>query len=155
MPRFFRRLAEGVFDQEDLALRTDELASFVTAAAAEYHFEAARVVAVGYSNGANIAASLLLRRPGTLAGAVLFHPMVPFEPNEMPNLSGIPVFVSAGRTDPMVPQQLTERLIELLTGAGARVAVHWQQGGHELAAPEVDAARVWFARETVDKPGLA
>ncbi len=145
MPRFFRRLAEGVFDQKDLALRTDELAAFIAAAASQYHFDAVRVIAVGYSNGANIAASVLLRHPGVLAGAVLFHPMVPFEPSPVPSLAGTPVFISAGTADAMVPRPLTERLAELLRSSGGRVEVHWVNGGHELSRSEVDAARVWLA----------
>lgn len=143
MPRFFRRLAEGVFDQEDLALRTDELADFVKQAAAEYSFPAASVVAIGYSNGANIAASLLLRHPKVLAGAVLLHPMVPFEPRQPLSLTA-PVFASAGRTDPMVPGPLTERLVEILQGSGAPVTVHWEPSGHELVIGEVNAARAWL-----------
>jgi predicted esterase len=119
MPRFFRRLAEGVFDQEDLALRTDELVAFLKDAVNEYQLDPARIVAVGYSNGANIAASVLLRHPRALAGAVLFHPMVPFEPKEPPALAGTKVFMSAGRFDPMVPRELTERLAELLVNCGA------------------------------------
>jgi phospholipase/carboxylesterase len=144
MPRFFRRLAEGVFDLEDLARRTDELVEFVRQAEAEYRFDPARIVAVGYSNGANIAASVLLRHPGVLAGAVLFHPMVPFEPKEPPMLRGTKVFISAGQLDPLVPWALTERLAELLRESGAHVSVHREPGGHELVAPEVAAARRWL-----------
>jgi predicted esterase len=118
MPRFFRRLAEGVFDQEDLARRTDELAEFVAAAAATYNLRRDGIVAVGFSNGANIAASLLLRRPGVLRGAVLLSPMVPFEPSPLPDLSGTVVFIGAGRADAMVPRAQTERLAELLRGGG-------------------------------------
>jgi len=144
MPRFFRRLAEGVFDQEDLAHRTDELVAFLRQAAAEYRFDPARIVAVGYSNGANIAASVLLRHAGALAGAVLFHPMVPFEPKEPPVLRGTLVFISGGQQDPLVPWALTERLAELLSESGAQVEVHREPGGHELVATEVDAARRWM-----------
>lgn len=147
MPRFFRRLAEGVFDQEDLAFRTDELVGFVESAAPEYHFDPAKVVAVGYSNGANIAASALLRHPRALAGAVLFHPMVPFEPSPLPELPATPVFVSAGASDPLVPRPLTERLVELLGAAGAHVTVHWVAGGHDLTPSEVDAAGRWMKQE--------
>ena len=89
-PRFFRRLAEGVFDLEDLKQRTDELADFVVAAAEHYHFDARKLVAVGYSNGANVAASILLRRPGVLPSAILLRAMVPFIPEELPNLSWSP-----------------------------------------------------------------
>src|SRR5262249_16993263 len=92
MPRFFRRLAEGVFDIEDLKFRTQALADFVASAASAYGFDPGKVIAVGYSNGANIAVSMLLLRPATLAGAVLFRPMVPFVPAVPPDLSGKPVF---------------------------------------------------------------
>lgn len=153
MPRFFRRLAEGVFDQEDLARRTDELVQFLRQSAAESRFDAARVVAVGYSNGANIAASVLLRHPGALAGAVLFHPMVPFEPKEPPVLRGTEVFISGGQQDPLVPWALTERLAELLRESGAKVEVHREAGGHELVATEVEAARRWV--ELTFAPGRA
>ena len=140
-PRFFRRLAEGVFDQEDLARRTDELADFVAAAAAMYGFPAGGVIAVGFSNGANVAASVLLRRPGVLRGAVLLSPMVPFEPAALPDLAGTGVFIGAGRADPIAPAAQAERLAELLRRAGAEVTVHWTPGGHTITDGEVDAAR--------------
>jgi phospholipase/carboxylesterase/glyoxalase family protein len=149
MPRFFRRLAEGVFDQQDLALRTDELAGFVAAAASQYKFDAGRVIAVGYSNGANIAASVLLKHPRVLSGAVLFHPMVPFEPTPLPSLPATPVFMSAGTADAMVPRPLTERLAELLRASGGSVTVHWENGGHELSRSEVDAARAWLSQASI------
>jgi phospholipase/carboxylesterase/glyoxalase family protein len=145
MPRFFSRLAEGVFDLEDLQLRTHELADWIDAAAAEHRFDPARVIAVGYSNGANIAASLLLLRPGTLAGAVLFHSMLPLEPHEQPNLPGVPVFLTGGRADQMIDPAGTERLAELLRAAGADVTLHWEPGGHTLTGAEVEAARRWLA----------
>jgi len=146
MPRFFRRLAEGVFDLEDLRRRTAELAQFVREAADVYRFGGARIVAVGYSNGANIAAALLLLEPGVLAGAVLFHAMVPIVPQVVPDLSSTPVFLSGGRSDAMIPPRETERLAELLQGAGARLAVSWQPGGHSLTSDEVQAAREWLAK---------
>jgi len=145
-PRFFRRLAEGVFDQEDLARRTDELADFVRAAAETYQLDCNGIVAVGFSNGANIAASLLLRHPGVLRGAVLLSPMVPFEPDTLPDLSGTAVFIGAGQTDPIVPPEKAERLAELLRRAGADVTIHWDPGGHAVSWEEVDAARRWIAR---------
>jgi len=144
-PRFFRRLAEGVFDQEDLARRTEELGDFITAAAKTYELESDGVVAVGFSNGANIAASLLLRRPGVLRGAVLLSPMVPFNPDQPPDLRGTAVFIGAGRRDAMVPAEQTERLVELLGRAGADVTVHWDPGGHAVTKGEMDAARRWIA----------
>ena len=146
MPRFFRRLAEGVFDLQDLALRTDELVAFIEAAAAKYSFDAGAVIAVRYSNGANLAASVLLKHPRVLAGAVLFHPMVPFEPSPLPNFAQTPVFISAGAADAMVPRPLTERLAQLLGASGANVTVHWEAGGHELSRSEVDAARDWLSQ---------
>ena len=144
MPRFFRRLAMGVFDQEDLVNRTHELAEFVTASAAEYGFDPGRVFAVGFSNGANIAASLLLLRPGLLAGAVLLRAMAPFEPEMSPDLSGTPVYLAAGRSDQMVPPESTERLAELLKAAFAEVTLDWQPGGHGIGRTEIEAARSWL-----------
>jgi glyoxalase family protein len=144
MPRFFRRLAEGVFDQEDLARRTDELADFVGAAATTYNLRRDGIVAVGFSNGANIAASLLLRRPGVLRGAVLLSPMVPFEPSAPPELAGTSVFIGAGRSDTMVPQVV--RLAEILREGGAEVTLHWEPGGHEISPGIVSAAQEWLER---------
>jgi predicted esterase/catechol 2,3-dioxygenase-like lactoylglutathione lyase family enzyme len=143
-PRFFRRLAEGVFDQEDLALRTEELGDFIEAAVKTYELEPDGVVAAGFSNGANIAASLLLRRPGLLRGAVLLSPMVPFEVDELPDLKGTSVFIGAGRSDTIVPAAQAERLAEMLRQAGADVALHWEPGGHAITQREVDAARQWI-----------
>ncbi|HEX5580680.1 MAG TPA: VOC family protein [Gemmatimonadaceae bacterium] len=145
-PRFFRRLAEGVFDLEDLAVRTGELAGFIEGAVRMYDLERDGIVAVGFSNGANIAASLLLRRAGMLRGAVLLSPMVPFEPETLPPLEGTPVFIGAGRADPIVPVAQVERLAELLRDAGADVTVHWEPGGHTITRSEVDAAREWLGR---------
>jgi predicted esterase len=146
MPRFFRRLAMGVFDQEDLAVRTDELASFVRDAATRYGIAADQIVAAGFSNGANIAASLLLRHPGVLRGAILLSPMVPFEPTSPVDLKGTAVFIGAGRGDAMVPAANTERLAGLLGESGAEVTVHWEQGGHAITPTEVAAAREWLAK---------
>lgn len=143
-PRFFRRLAEGVFDQADLALRTRELGTFVEAASEAYGFRRSAVVAVGYSNGANIAVSLLLRRPEVLAGAVLFRPMVPFVPERLPDLSGKSTFLAAGRQDPIVPAEETTRLESLLRNCGADVSLHWSGKGHGLEQDEFLAARDWL-----------
>jgi predicted esterase len=145
MPRFFRRLAEGVFDLDDLAARTHELADFVVAGAARYRFDPAHIVAVGFSNGANIAASLLLLRPGVLRAAVLFRPMVPLVPDPLPDLAGTPVFIGAGSADPLVPAAQTERLDEVLRACGAAVTVHWQPSGHGLGTGDVEAAKAWLA----------
>ena len=144
--RFFRRLREGVFDQEDLALRTRELGDFVRDAAVAYQLERHRIVAVGYSNGANIASSLMLRQPDVLAGAVLFRPMVPFTPEPAELLSGIPVLICAGERDPLLPRGDTERLAAIFRADDADVTVHVERSGHELAMGDVVAARDWLAR---------
>ncbi len=144
MPRFFRRLAEGVFDLDDLKLRTEELARFIEDARLHYGVE--RMVAVGYSNGANIAASLLLREPRHLAGAVLFRAMVPFKPAALPDLSGMPLFLSAGERDPIVPAENVRELAAMFQSAGADVAMHWHPGGHELGPDDIDAARLWLTK---------
>jgi predicted esterase len=147
MPRFFRRLREGVFDLEDLQQRTHELADFVIAAAEHYAFDPRRLVAVGFSNGANIAASTLLLRPGVLPTAVLLHPMVPLVPDDLPDLQQTQVFIGAGEADPIVPRSQTERLALLLQSAGAAVTLHWQPGGHALTMPEVEVARSWLGQQ--------
>ena len=144
MPRFFRRLAEGVFDLDDLRVRTAELAEFVMAAARHYGFDAARVIAAGFSNGANIAASLVLLRPGALHRAVLFRAMVPLVPDPLPSLPATPVLVSNGRTDPIVPLAETDRLAALLRDAGAQVTLVWQAAGHHLIQEDLIRAREWL-----------
>ena len=144
-PRFFRRLAEGVFDHEDLLFRTHELAKFVAAAADEYGFDPAKIVAVGYSNGANVAASTILLHPGLLRAAVLFRAMVPFEPEVMPDISGMPVFMAAGRMDRMIAPDNTQRLADILIDAGADVDLRWRNVGHPLTYEEVGEAREWLA----------
>jgi phospholipase/carboxylesterase len=101
---------------------------------------------VGFSNGANIAASLMLRRPGVLRGAVLLSPMVPFEPKQLPDLSGTSVFIGAGRADPIVPAAQAEQLGEMLKQAGADVTLHWEPGGHTITQREVEAARQWIVQ---------
>src|SRR6059036_369415 len=144
MPRFFRRLAEGVFDLEDLKNRTDELADFVVAAAQHYGFAADKVVAAGYSNGANIAASMLLLRPEILSAAILFRAMVPLIPERQPNLSRVRVWIGAGTDDPIIPTSETKRLAELLRKAGADVTIRHFPAGHELTPDDVEATRDWL-----------
>jgi predicted esterase len=144
MPRFFRRLAEGVFDLEDLKNRTNELADFVAAAAHHYGFAADNVVAVGYSNGANIAASMLLLRPEILSAAVLFRAMVPLVPDRQPSLSSVRVWIGAGMNDPIIPTSETKRLAELLRNAGADVTIRFFQASHALTPDDIDAAGEWF-----------
>ncbi|MES3036080.1 MAG: alpha/beta hydrolase [Gemmatimonadota bacterium] len=145
MPRFFRRLAEGVFDEADLMRRAADLAAFVPAAAESYGFDAKRVVALGYSNGANIAAAMLLLHPGVLSAAVLLRSMVPLEPAVLPTLPGTPVLIAEGRLDPIVPRANAERLAALLGEAGAAVTLHWEQASHGLTSADVATARAWLA----------
>ena len=144
-PRFFRRLAAGVFDEADLIARTAELATFVHDAATVYELDATRLIAVGFSNGANIAAAMLLLHPHVLRGAVLFRAMVPLQPPAVPDLSGVAVYLSAGRFDTMIPPANTEQLGTMLRSAGADVTLAWTPQGHNLVPDEVDAARRWLS----------
>jgi len=144
MPRFFRRLAEGVFDLEDLKLRTHELAEFVTEAAQRYTIDSERIVAVGYSNGANIAASVLLLHPGIFSAAILFRAMVPLIPETQPDLSSARIWIGAGRFDPIIPVSQTERLAQLLRTAGADVTIRFFRAGHELTSEDIDAGHEWL-----------
>jgi phospholipase/carboxylesterase len=144
MPRFFKRLAEGVFDEEDLIFRTKEVYDFLDQASGQYGFDRGNLVAAGYSNGANLAGSLLFHYEQALKGAILHHPMVPRRGIPVPDLSGTPVFIGAGKNDPICSAQETEELQELLSAAGASVTVHWEQFGHQLTSTEVKAAAAWF-----------
>ena len=144
MPRFFRRLSEGVFDLDDLRVRAAELSDFLVAASGTYGFNPKGVIAVGYSNGANIAASLLLLHPGVLAATVLYHAMIPLTPETLPDLSRVPVFIGAGRRDSMIRPAETEALEKLLRQAGAQVTMHWEQSGHGLNREEVQHATEWL-----------
>jgi len=140
-PRFFRRLAEGVFDIEDLHRRTGELADFVEAASETYGLSPDSIYVVGYSNGANIAASVLLSRPSVIAGGVLLRAMVPFEPANPPSLAGKRVLISAGKLDQMIAPAGTDRLATILRDAGADVELEWQPTGHGLTAGDLKAAQ--------------
>ena len=144
MPRFFRRLAEGIFDEEDLIFRTKELNEFLDQAAEENDFDRNNIIAIGYSNGANIAASLLFHFQDALRGAILHHPMVPRRNIELPNLTGKKVFIAAGKNDPMCPAQESVDLETLLEEANAEVNVHWENNGHQLTLTEVEAAAEWY-----------
>ncbi len=144
MPRFFKRLAEGVFDEEDLIFRTNELNEFLDEAAEKYKFERDNMVAIGYSNGANIAASLLFHFQDALKGAILHHPMVPRRDIELPNLSGKQVFIAAGTNDPICPQEEAIELQQLLEKAKADVELYWENNGHQLTRSEVEQAHEWY-----------
>jgi phospholipase/carboxylesterase len=145
LPRFFRRLAEGVFDEKDLIHRSNELADFISEATTSYSLDFERIYAIGYSNGANIAASLLLLRPRVLTGAALLRPMVPLIPGVMPKLSGVSVLLLSGRYDPLVPEENARQLAALLTDAGAAVALHFENAGHQLTEQTFEATRQWLA----------
>jgi phospholipase/carboxylesterase len=144
MPRFFRRLAEGVFDLEDLKTRTNELADFVAAAARHYKLAANNIVGAGYSNGANIAASMLLLRPEIMCAAILFRAMVPLIPDKLPDLSSVRVWIGAGDQDPIVPASETKRLAELLRRAGADVTIRFAKAAHGLTNDDVITGRDWL-----------
>jgi phospholipase/carboxylesterase len=143
-PRFFRRLAEGVFDPKEVRSRAEELARFIRAAVITYRLDPARVFALGYSNGANIASTVMFVEPGILQGAILFRPMLVYEPTEKNDLSGNVVFISAGRMDPIVPSASVERLVELFESAHAEITLKWQLVGHNLVPSEVSEAAGWL-----------
>jgi phospholipase/carboxylesterase len=146
MPRFFRRLAEGVFDLEDLKIRTNELADFVAGAVRHYKLAADHVVGVGYSNGANIAASILLLRPEIMNTAILFRAMVPLIPDKLPDLSSARVWIGGGDQDPIIPGSETKRLAEVLRRARADVTVRFAKAAHGLINDEVTAAHDWLKK---------
>jgi phospholipase/carboxylesterase len=147
MPRFFRRLSVGVFDEEDLKLRTHELADFVQAAAATYGFRTDRVVALGYSNGANIAASLLLLRPEALSSAILLRATVPLRVNPLPDLKGKSVLLSEGRSDLYVPRDQALELESTLRTAGATVETLWIAPSHALEQAEIGPIQTWTGKQ--------
>jgi phospholipase/carboxylesterase len=144
-PRFFKRLAEGVFDPVEVRSRGEELAKFIRAAIPKYSVDPAHIFAFGFSNGANIASTLMFLDPELLQGSILFRPMVVFEPDRIPDLSGKHVLISSGRMDPIVPTDNAERLVELFRSSGADVTLNWQPGGHRLAPSEVREAAEWLA----------
>jgi phospholipase/carboxylesterase len=146
MARWFRRLREGVFDVDDLRRRAGDLAEFVRAAASEHGFDAGNVIAVGFSNGANIAAALLLLHPDVLRGAVLLSAMLPLQPDALPDLSRTAVFMSSGRSDPMAPPEQAEALARLLTDSGASVELRWHDLGHGVGPTELEAAGSWLRK---------
>jgi predicted esterase len=144
-PRFFRRFAEGVFDIEDLKFRANELADFLVSASREYGFAPDSLVALGYSNGANIGATLLLLRPEVLGKAILFRPTLPLVPGTTLDLSGKLVFISAGRYDEMTPQSGVKDLEAFLKAAGAQVTTNWEDATHSLTRHEIERAGIWLA----------
>jgi predicted esterase len=144
MPRFFRRLSEGVFDEEDVIRRASELADFIGGAASKYAFDPGSLTAVGYSNGANIAAAVLLLRPGVLNRAILFRTMVPLTPAIPTSLTDTHVLICAGKHDPIVPVENVERLASMLRQGGADVTLRFEEGGHQLVFSEIANAKRWL-----------
>jgi phospholipase/carboxylesterase len=145
MPRFFRRHAEGVFDLDDLRRRADELARFVAEARTRYELGDTAPIAVGFSNGANIAAALLLLHPGTLSAGLLLRAMVPLVPDPLPALRDVRVLIAAGRHDPIAGPRQTHELADLLTRTGAEVTVHWSVAGHNLTRDDLQAGARWMS----------
>jgi phospholipase/carboxylesterase len=145
MPRFFRRFAEGQFDQHDMLARTNELADFIRLAAAHYAFDPKQLYAVGFSNGANIASSLLLRHPEVLAGAILIRGMVPFRPAAPVDLARRPALLLNGRLDQIAPPAEAEALRSILENANAEVELHWQNTGHGLTQGDLKVAQAWLS----------
>ena len=143
-PRFFARLAEGVFDAAEITRRTHELADFIAAATKNHGIDPARLTALGFSNGANIAACLLLLRPGSLAAAALLRPMVVIEPTALPRLDGRRVLISSGRHDPIVPPDHPQRLADVFRKAGAGVDLQLHAAGHQLAPGDLTAVTRWL-----------
>lgn len=144
MNRFFKRLSEGVFDEDDLVMRTKNMHERLDEYAKEYNFDRQNLTAIGYSNGANIAASLIYHYEHALKKAVLFHPMVPRRGIKLPNLEGVDVFITAGENDPICPKEETEELIKALRENGANVEVMWTTHGHQLTREEALQAKNWL-----------
>ena len=150
--RWFARFSPGVLDEDDIRRRAEELSGFVSAVTRQNRLNALKVWAVGFSNGANMAAAMLLLRPGLFAGAVLFRPMLPLLPESVPDLAGIPVLIASGMRDTMIPRHSTEDLAALLTRSGAQAEVRWADAGHRFGHDEVEQARQWLERR-LDLPG--
>jgi phospholipase/carboxylesterase len=145
MPRFFRRLSEGVFDIEDLKIKTHELADFIQKCSLQYKFDLSQTIAVGFSNGANIATSMLFLRPEVIQGAILFRAMVPFIPDSLPNLLNKKILLSAGLQDPIVSRNETENLYRLFQKTNAITTLKWQPSSHNLIQEDILVAKSWIS----------
>jgi|SRR5690349_12845673 predicted esterase len=152
MPPSFRRFTEAGIG--DIRSRTEELAQFIRAASERYGFSTRRLVVVGHSDGANLAASLILLHPHYLAGAVLFRVMVPSLPDLIRDFSNLFIFIGAATLDPLIPADQASELAAIFKSGGAKVAISWHQGGRELGEDDIQAARNWLARDGFRK-GLA
>jgi len=148
-PRFFRRLAEGVFDEKDVVERAHELANFVSAAEKKHGFAQNTLVAIGYSNGANIASAMMLLGLLKFRGAILFRPMVPLSHPPDASLENCAVLICSGRFDPIATPDQVNALAELLRERKAEVEVQMRESGHELADADVEAARRWLAASAI------
>ena len=147
MNRYFRRLSEGVFDEEDLRFRSEEIYQFLLEASRKYFFDLEDAIAVGYSNGANIIGSLLYLKGKVFSAAILHHPMVPLRNEKLKDLTGLNVFIGEGKNDPITPMSEAEDLEKHLREANASVYVHWENKGHQLTLSEVEAAREWLLKK--------
>lgn len=141
--RYFRRMGEGRYDMADLAMRTEKMTRFVEAQKAAHPDR--HVFGFGYSNGANILASVMMARPDLFDRAALLHPLIPWQPAPAPDLAGKPVLITAGRRDPICPWPLTESLLGWLANQGAQVETEIHDGGHEIRQPEIDALAKFLA----------
>ena len=145
LPRFFRRLSEGVFDLEDLRIRSHELADFIQKCSLHYKFDLENTIAIGFSNGANISVSMLFLRPEVLQGTILFRAMVPFIPDPLPNLSSKKILLSAGLEDPIVSRNETENLFRLFQKTNAILTLKWQPSSHNLIQEDILVAKPWIS----------
>ena len=145
LPRFFRRLSEGVFDLEDLRIRSHELADFIQKCSLHYKFDLENTIAIGFSNGANISVSMLFLRPEVLQEAILFRAMVPFIPDPLPNLSSKKILLSAGLEDPIVSRNETENLFRLFQKTNAIITLKWQPSSHNLIQEDILVAKPWIS----------
>jgi predicted esterase len=152
MPRFFRRFTEGQFDEQDIIFRARELADFIAAAANHYKFDSDQLIALGYSNGANIAAAVMLLHPQTLGGGMLLRAMVPLEPKSPPDLSGKSVLMCEAQNDPIVPVENAQRLAGFFRAAGADVSLKWMTSGHGLSQDDFQACADWISQRASSPP---
>ncbi|MBP1918747.1 alpha/beta hydrolase [Youngiibacter multivorans] len=148
MNRFFKRFGEGVFDEDDIRQRAGEISEFIQEASIKYSFQPDELIALGYSNGANMIAAMLLLEAGIFRKSILYHPMVPLAQVEGINLDGSSVFISAGTNDPIVTGENSKRLYELLKENGADVTIKWFQKGHTLTTEEVKSSKEWLFSQT-------
>jgi len=149
--RFFRRLEEGVFDQEDLIFRTRELNDFLDNMSNKYDFDRENIIGLGYSNGANMGASLLLLYPQSLRAAMLHHPMVPFRGRAAGSLKDTSIFIGAGANDPISSPEETKELANILKEQNGDLYVHWENNGHNLTNTEIQKAKAWYEENILRK----